>query len=53
MFFDLALGLSGAIMGGLAVYIGMQSIFLGAAAMAAAGLAIVWGLLKQERKAEG
>jgi len=53
MFFDLALGLSGAIMGALAVYIGMQSIFLGAALVAAAGLAIVWTLLKQERKAEG
>ncbi|MCJ0972923.1 MFS transporter [Pseudomonas sp. PS1] len=52
MFFDLALGLSGAIMGGLATYIGMQSIFLGAGAMALVGLAIVWALLQQERRAE-
>lgn len=52
MFFDLALGLSGAIMGALATYIGMQSIFLGAGAMALVGLAIVWALLQQERRAE-
>ncbi|WP_407290871.1 MFS transporter [Stutzerimonas zhaodongensis] len=51
MFFDLALGLSGAIMGALATYIGMQSIFLGAAFMAMAGLFIVWLLLRQERRA--
>jgi len=52
MFFDLALGLSGAIMGALATYIGMQSIFLGAAFMAVAGLLIVWLLLRQQRRAE-
>lgn len=51
MFFDLALGLSGAIMGVLATYIGMQSIFLGATFMAMAGLLIVWLLLRQERRA--
>lgn len=51
MFFDLALGLSGAIMGALATYIGMQSIFLGAVFMAMAGLFIVWLLLRQERRA--
>lgn len=53
MFFDLALGLSGAIMGVLAAYAGMQSIFLGAAFMALVGLVIVWQLLNQERRAEG
>lgn len=52
MFFDLSLGLSGAIMGVLATYIGMQSIFLGATFMAMAGLLIVWVLLRQERRAE-
>jgi MFS family permease len=52
MFFDLSLGLSGAIMGVLATYIGMQSIFLGATFMAMAGLLIVWLLLRQERRAE-
>ncbi|HBM09023.1 MAG TPA: MFS transporter, partial [Pseudomonas sp.] len=49
MFFDLSLGLSGAIMGVLAAYIGMQSIFLGAAVVAVGALGIVWLLLRQER----
>lgn len=52
MFFDLSLGLSGAIMGLLAAYIGMQSIFLGAAAVAVGALGIVWLLLRQERAAQ-
>ena len=52
MFFDLSLGLSGAIMGLVATYIGMQSIFFGAAVVAAAGLGIVWVLLKQDRAAQ-
>lgn len=53
MFFDLSLGLSGAIMGLVASYIGMQSIFLGAAAVAVGGLGIVWLLWRQERAANG
>lgn len=51
MFFDLALGLSGGMMGLLAAYMGIQSIFLGAAIVAVLGLVIVWLLLRQEQAA--
>jgi len=51
MFFDLALGMSGLVMGVLAAWIGMQNIFLGAALVASGSLGIVWVLRVQERKA--
>lgn len=51
MFFDLALGMSGLVMGVLAAWIGMQNIFLGAALVAGSSLGIIWVLRVQERKA--
>lgn len=50
MFFDLALGLSGLVMGVLASWIGMQNVFLGAALAAVGSLGIVWALRVQERR---
>ncbi len=50
MFFDLALGLSGLVMGVLASWIGLQKVFLGAALVAVGSLGIVWVLRVQERR---
>lgn len=51
MFFDLALGMSGLVMGVLASWIGMQNVFLGAALAAVGSLGIVWALRVHERRA--
>ncbi|CDZ93176.1 major facilitator superfamily transporter [Pseudomonas saudiphocaensis] len=51
MFFDLALGMSGLVMGGLASWIGLQNAFLGAALVAVGSLSIVWALRLQELRA--
>lgn len=50
MFFDLALGMSGLLMGALATWVGLQHVFLGAAAVAVASLGIVWVLHVQQRR---
>ena len=51
MFFDLALGLSGLVMGLVAGWVGLQHVFLAAALVAGGSLAIVWALRVQERRA--
>lgn len=50
MFFDLALGMSGLLMGTLATWVGLQHVFLGAAGVAVASLGIVWVLHVQQRR---
>ncbi len=50
MFFDLALGLAGAIMGVLAAWTGLRSIFMGSALAGLAALLIVVVLIRQEQR---
>ncbi|WP_120992984.1 MFS transporter [Stutzerimonas urumqiensis] len=52
MFFDLALGLAGAIMGVLATWAGLRSVFLAALLMAIGGLLIAWTLDRAQRRLE-
>lgn len=52
MFFDLALGMAGAIMGVLATWAGLRSTFLAALAMALAGLALAAWLRQAQRRAD-
>lgn len=51
MFFDLSLGLAGALMGALATWIGLKNIFLASAFMSLASLLITVALLLQTRRA--